>query len=311
MEILQTTWFILLIVLLSMFFIMGGFDFGVGILMPFIKKQSRDFSLKQIFPYWDANQVWLITAVGALFAAFPLAYSTILSMLYLPVMILLLSLVLRVISIEFCIHADGRIKSLFINILFLTSTLSAFLIGAILASIFTGSLLIENINFLNLINISAGILTLCFFANQGAGFLYLRRDNFFDYAYNCRRICVFACYCFVAILLFCRFRGVGFLPFVLLLAPAFFLSFSTRILRREFKTISFILSSVFVLLMMFSLAYISYPYIVFPADATTRISVADSSSQTTLFIMLIVALVGVPLALAYTAYAHFILRKTH
>jgi len=310
MEILQATWFLLLIILISMFFIMGGFDFGIGILMPFVKKEDKEFCLRQIFPYWDANQVWLITAVGALFAAFPLAYSTILSALYIPIMILLAMLVLRVISIEFCVHTEGKIKSFFTNILTITSAISAYLIGSILASVLTGSFLIGE-NFFNAINISAGILTLCFFVNQGSGFLYLRKDKFFVCAYNCRKICVLASYAFVVILMMSKFRGVGFIPTVFLLSSAVFLSFSSRILRSKFKLISFICGSVFALFMMLSLGYVSFPNIVFPADGFTRITIVDSSSQTTLFIMLIVALVGVPLALCYTAYAHYVLRKTH
>ena len=88
---LETVWFVLVGVLLGMFTITGGFDFGAGISLGVSTEANRrDFTIRSIAPFWDANQVWLITAGGALFAAFPRAYSQMLSLMYTPVIILLL-----------------------------------------------------------------------------------------------------------------------------------------------------------------------------------------------------------------------------
>lgn len=87
---LETVWFALVGVLLGMFTITGGFDFGAGISLGFSTEANRrDFTIRSIAPFWDANQVWLITAGGALFAAFPRAYSQMLSLMYTPVIVLL------------------------------------------------------------------------------------------------------------------------------------------------------------------------------------------------------------------------------
>ena len=79
MEILQIIWFVLLGILLAAFLICGGFDFGVGMLMCRFNGDQKKSAMEAIAPFWDGNQVWLITAGGALFAAFPIAYAQILS----------------------------------------------------------------------------------------------------------------------------------------------------------------------------------------------------------------------------------------
>ncbi len=88
----QIIWFILIAVLFIGYFILEGFDFGVGILMPFISKDDTDrrVVINTIGPFWDANEVWLITAGGAMFAKFPHWYATLFSGFYLPLFVLLL-----------------------------------------------------------------------------------------------------------------------------------------------------------------------------------------------------------------------------
>lgn len=107
---LQEIWFILLTVLFLGFFILEGFDFGVGMLMAFFGRTAagrgedpepyRRAALNTIGPVWDGNEVWLITAGGAMFAAFPEMYATVFSGLYLPLLAILLSMIVRVVAIE-------------------------------------------------------------------------------------------------------------------------------------------------------------------------------------------------------------------
>lgn len=99
---LNLVWFVLLGVLLMGYAILDGFDLGVGILHLFVRKDhDRRLVLNSIGPLWDGNEVWLVTFGGALFAAFPEAYATILSGFYFPVMIVLLGLIGRAVSLEF------------------------------------------------------------------------------------------------------------------------------------------------------------------------------------------------------------------
>ena len=133
-SILEAVWFALSGVLLGAFTATGGFDFGAGIALGFLKPgRQKDFAARSITPFWDANQVWLITAGGALFAAFPRAYSEVLSTMYTPVMLLLALLVLRVVGIEFYPFESGKKwRAFWGGVIFASSLLSAVLIGVAL-----------------------------------------------------------------------------------------------------------------------------------------------------------------------------------
>ena len=102
-EFLQTLWFILIAVLWIGFFFLEGFDFGVGMLLPFLgkKDEERRAIINTIGSVWDGNEVWLLTAGGATFAAFPNWYATMFSGFYLALFLLLIGLILRGISFEY------------------------------------------------------------------------------------------------------------------------------------------------------------------------------------------------------------------
>jgi len=101
-ESLEFTWFLIFVLLLTGYAILDGFDLGVGMLHLFAKKdEERRIMLNSIGPVWDGNEVWLVTAGGALFAGFPEIYATMLSAFYAPVMILLAGLMFRAVAIEF------------------------------------------------------------------------------------------------------------------------------------------------------------------------------------------------------------------
>src|SRR6478752_1536969 len=99
---LQEFWFILIAVLFVGYFVLEGFDFGVGMLFPVLGRTDtrRRVMLNTIGPVWDGNEVWLITAGGALFAAFPDWYATLFSGFYLPLLLILVALILRICAIE-------------------------------------------------------------------------------------------------------------------------------------------------------------------------------------------------------------------
>lgn len=111
---LQTLWFIVIAVLFLGYFVLEGFDFGVGMLLPFLgrgedreeKARRRDAAIQAIGPVWDGNEVWLITAGGALFAAFPEWYATMFSGFYLPLLLILLALIVRGVAIEWRTKVD-------------------------------------------------------------------------------------------------------------------------------------------------------------------------------------------------------------
>jgi len=100
---LNTIWFILITVLFSGFFLLEGFDFGVGVLLPFVGKDDdeRRVIINTIGPFWDGNEVWLLTAGGAIFAAFPHWYATMFSGFYLALALILIALIMRGVAFEF------------------------------------------------------------------------------------------------------------------------------------------------------------------------------------------------------------------
>jgi cytochrome d oxidase subunit CydB len=100
---LNTVWFILVTILFIGFFFLEGFDYGVGILLPFLGKDDgeRRAIINSIGPVWDGNEVWMITAGGALFASFPNVYATLFSGFYLALVLMLVALIMRGVAFEF------------------------------------------------------------------------------------------------------------------------------------------------------------------------------------------------------------------
>ncbi|SCL26994.1 cytochrome d ubiquinol oxidase subunit II [Micromonospora inyonensis] len=100
---LTTVWFVLIAILFTGYFILEGFDFGVGALLPVLARDDRErrVMINTIGPVWDGNEVWLITAGGAMFAAFPEWYATLFSGFYLPLLLVLLALIVRGVAFEY------------------------------------------------------------------------------------------------------------------------------------------------------------------------------------------------------------------
>src|SRR6059036_45338 len=100
---MQAFWFVIIAVLWAGFFVLEGFDFGVGMLLPFVGRDDTDRRtvVRSIGPVWDGNEVWLLVAGGATFAAFPEWYATLFSGFYLPLLLILLCLIVRGVAFEY------------------------------------------------------------------------------------------------------------------------------------------------------------------------------------------------------------------
>jgi cytochrome d ubiquinol oxidase subunit II len=146
-EFLQILWFILIAVLWIGFFFLEGFDFGVGMLLPFLGKKDaeRRAIINTIGSVWDGNEVWLLTAGGATFAAFPHWYATMFSGFYLALFLLLVGLILRGISFEYrSKDANPAWRNRFDWMIAIGSFLSALLLGAAFANLARGVPINEN-----------------------------------------------------------------------------------------------------------------------------------------------------------------------
>lgn len=146
---LQVLWYFLIFLLIAGFFVLDGFDLGIGVLMPFVARSEQDKQVlrRAIGPIWDGNEVWLIVAGGALFAAFPAAYATTFSGFYLAVMLVLFGLIVRAVSFEFH-EADVRWRGVWDVCFFLGSLLPALLLGVAVGNIFAGIPMDANGNYI-------------------------------------------------------------------------------------------------------------------------------------------------------------------
>jgi cytochrome bd ubiquinol oxidase subunit II len=181
---LAVFWFIVIAVLWTGYFVLEGFDFGVGILLPFLGRgdTERRLLINTIGPVWDGNEVWLLTAGGATFAAFPLWYSSLFSGFYLALLLILVALILRGVSFEFRSKVDSpRWRANWDRVIFISSALPALLWGVAFANIVRGVPMnaahIVTGNLLSLLNwygLFGGLVTLSLFTLHGAVFLGLK-----------------------------------------------------------------------------------------------------------------------------------------
>lgn len=184
---LAVIWFILVAVLFVGFFFLEGFDFGVGVLLLFLGKKDdeRRVIINSIGPFWDGNEVWLITAGGAIFAAFPIWYATMFSGFYLALLVILAALILRGVFFEF--RSKNESKTWRRNwdiIMFICSSLLAVLWGVALANLIKGVPIDNTMNYtggffdlISIYTIFAGITALFAFLFHGAIFLNLKSDD--------------------------------------------------------------------------------------------------------------------------------------
>ncbi len=184
---LQAIWFFLWGLLWAVFFMLDGYDLGAGSLMPVLAKDERDrrMLLNASGPFWDGNEVWLITAGGATFAAFPTAYAAMFSGLYTALMLLLFMLILRGVSFEFRGKVEGAAWRRTWDWLHTISSFAAtLLLGVAFANIFRGLPLDENgifqgglLTLLNPYGLAGGVLFVVMFMLHGALWLGLRTDG--------------------------------------------------------------------------------------------------------------------------------------
>lgn len=181
---LTTIWFLLVAVLFTGYFILEGFDFGVGMLLPVLGRDDRErrVLINTIGPVWDGNEVWLITAGGAMFAAFPEWYATLFSGFYLPLLLILLALIARGVAFEYRHkRPEASWKRRWDHAIFFGSLLPAVLWGVAFANILRGVPLTADHEyaggFFNLLNpyaLLGGLTTAALFLTHGAVFIALK-----------------------------------------------------------------------------------------------------------------------------------------
>ena len=323
---LLNIWFFLWALLWAIYFVLDGFDFGMGILLPFLAKNDKE---KRIIynssgPYWDGNEVWLITAGGVTFAAFPLAYATMFSALYAPLLILLFALIFRAVAFEFRNKSDSKIWKTACDVcLFLGNLLPGLLLGVAFANLFQGIPVdvdgVYHGNTLKLLNpygLVGGLLFVLMFMYHGALWLNLKATgDLCGRAYKTARgvwaflLCIYLVFLAMTAVFTNNWSTVGYNPFLIIflvialagLFTSYSLLVAGKMLGAWACSAAFILgSTLFGILGMFPNLIIS------SLDPAASVNIYNgSSSPLTLKIMLVVALIGVPIVLAYQAWVYY------
>lgn len=326
---LNTTWFILIGVLFTGYAMLDGFDLGVGALHLFTKKdEDRRILLNAIGPVWDGNEVWLVTGGGALFAAFPNVYATVFSGFYLAFILLLVALIFRAVAIEFRSKRPMRWWRQMWDVGFASgSVLSGLLIGVAMGNIAWGVPIDERGEFagtfLGLLGpypLLLGVTTVALFAMHGAIYATMKTEAELHEKLrgwiNNTIICFIICYAVttMATLLYvphmaARVRANPWLFSIALLNMLAIANIPREVTRRRHGR-AFLSSCVAMISLMALFGLEMYPNLVLsnPNPANSLTIHNGASSQKTLGIMLTIALIGVPVVLAYTVSIYWIFR---
>lgn len=326
---LQTIWFVLIGVLFTGYAILDGFDLGVGALHLLTKTdEERRIFLNSIGPVWDGNEVWLVTAGGALFAAFPEVYATAFSGFYLALMLLLFCLIFRAVAIEFRSKRPMLWWRRMWDVSFsVSSVLASLVIGIALGNIAIGVPLDAwheyAGTFLGLFNpyaILVGITTVALFMMHGAIYVVMKTEGALHDKVRgwVNNSIIFFIICYAATTMvtllyvphmaeFIKSHPVWFfVPLLNMLAIA---NIPREIYHgRDWR--AFLSSGIAIVFLLALFGIGMYPNLIFssPVSEFSLTIYNAASSEKTLSIMLIIAALGVPLVLAYTISIYWIFR---
>ncbi len=326
---LNTTWFILIGVLLSGYAILDGFDLGVGALHLLVKKDmDRRILINSIGPVWDGNEVWLVTGGGALFAAFPDVYATVFSGFYSAFMLLLAVLIFRAVAIEFRSKREMTWwRKSWDTAFSVSSIFIAFLMGVSLGNIITGVAVGADKEFygsffdlLSPYTIMVGITTVALFMMHGSIYLVMKTEGELQNKIQSwvNNTIIF----FVISYITTTMATLIYFPHMIEPFKAHPELFGFALLNmlavanipreihngREFRAFLSSCASIAALLGLFAIGL--YPNILISTiDPNYSLTVFNAaSSQKTLGIMFTMALIGIPFVLAYTISIYWIFR---
>lgn len=333
LEFFQMLWFILWGVLWAGYLALDGFDLGAGSVMYLVGKneQERRVIYQSVGPFWDGNEVWLITAGGATFAAFPTAYAVMFSALYTPLLLLLFALILRGVAVEYRNKYESENwRKTWDFLFFIGSLIPAILLGVFFANLFTGVPIDEKgilrTNLLGLLHpyaLLGGLLVASCFATHGSIWLALKAPNPIAersaelakkfWALTVVLVALFLALSGIFTNLWNNYKNFPILALVPILMVAVYLLVPIY-LKKERYLNAWVASALTIVLFtawaMIGLFPNILPSSIDPAYSLTIFN--SSSSHLTLKIMTVVALIFVPIVLLYTfwTYKTFTFRLT-
>lgn len=324
---LNTIWFILITILFTGFFFLEGFDYGVGILVPVIGKtdDEKRVILNTIGPHWDGNEVWMITAGGALFAAFPHVYATMFSGFYLALFCILVALIVRAVGIDYrSKRASATWRKTWDIAIAIVSILAAVLWGVAVGNLVTGVPIDENMQYagsfftlLTPFTLLTGVMFGLLFLYHGAVFLQLKvgEENLLDKVNRLAPKLGVSMIVVTVIWVIFAFLTTGLfdksINFFLcgLTAVTMILSVFLGI-KKKFGW-SFLMIGLAIAFATFAVFISLFPNIMISTlDPSYSLTIYNASSSAyTLRLMTIIAFTLVPVVLAYQAWSFYIYRK--
>jgi len=326
---LDTIWFALWGVLWAVYFMLDGFDLGLGTLNPFISKSESDRRVvyNSMGPFWDGNEVWLITAGGVTFAAFPTTYAVMFSALYSPLLFLLFGLILRAVAFEFRSRIDNDSWRVLWDIChFLGSFGAALLFGVAFANIFQGIPIDKDgvfhgslIGLLNPYGIIGGTLFVLLFLVHGALWLAIKAEGPLEQRAGRAASGMWWVLLLMAVVflvatwsytnLYSNYLNLPILLIIPVLTVAALVATKVFIRRKAWWKAWFASSLTIVTATLFGVAGL-YPNLL-PSSLSAAYSLTvfnSASSPLTLKIMLGVALTFVPIVIIYQIWAYYLFR---
>ncbi|MBI5808919.1 MAG: cytochrome d ubiquinol oxidase subunit II [Ignavibacteriales bacterium] len=325
---LNTIWFILIAVLFVGFFFLEGFDYGVGILLPFLGKEDRERRaiINSIGTFWDGNEVWMLTAGGAMFAAFPNWYATLFSGFYLALVVMLLALIARGVAFEYRSKKDDPVwRNRWDWVIFVGSFVPALLWGVAISNLIRGVPIDDKMNFtgnfftlLNPYSLIGGVASLLLFTLHGSIFLTLKlTDSLLERARKVANklwlpatVVLFA-YVILGYFDTDMFSKLGINPGAVPIIAGLAILSVGYLLKIQKEGWAFVMTGITIAFSTITVFMGLFPRVMVSStnpDWSLTIYNA-SSSPYTLKVMTIVAVIFVPVVLAYQAWSYWIFRK--
>lgn len=327
---LEFIWFTVFVILLTGYAVLDGFDLGVGMLHLFSKKdEERRVMLNAIGPVWDGNEVWLVTAGGALFAGFPPIYATICSAFYLPVMVLLGGLIFRAVAIEFRSKQSSLLWRWSWDVLFsLGSLIIAFGLGLVMGNLIRGIPLDIEGEFTGTLGflfhpyaLLMGVLTVALFSMHGGIYILMKTEGelhdklrtwinpLIIFYIMCNAIATTSTLIYQPhMALAIQDRPVFFL---VALINMFAIANIPREIARGKDGWAFISSCVNIICLLALYGIGTYPNVVRAINDPKNLSLTifnSASSAKTLEILLLIAIIGIPLVVSYTLTIYWVFK---
>ncbi|MBB6173084.1 cytochrome d ubiquinol oxidase subunit II [Nocardiopsis mwathae] len=320
---LALIWFLAIAILWTGYFVLEGFDFGVGMLLPVIGKDNTDrrVMINSIGPIWDGNEVWVITAVGATLAAFPAWYASMLSGFYLPMLIILLALIVRGVAFEYRGKGDtDRWRARWDAAIIFGSTAPALLWGLIFANLIRGLPMdadhVVSAGLLDMLNpyaLLGAATTMSLFVLHGAVFLTLKTDG--EVRVRSRALLIrVACVAIPVTLAFLTWTQLAYgkpwtWPVAVVAGTALVIGVILGARGREGW--SFTATAATIIALSVVIFGAMFPTVLpSTTDPAYSLTIANASSAPyTLTVMSWVAVVFLPLVLAYQAWSYWVFRK--